>query len=100
MFLLNSVIKIVAIKKVRICNQNVPSFPTKYIQRDQDATTGCYHRMLPQRQQQTSDRIFKMSPIHASIIYEITLICCIHGISVSFRENPNDAMFHTFRSKL
>ena len=35
------------------------------------------------------DKIFKLSPIHASVIYQISWICWIHWIHVQFRENSN-----------
>ena len=39
---------------------------------------------------QLIDRVFKLTPIHASMIYPIPWICLIHGISVPFTENSND----------
>ena len=35
------------------------------------------------------DRIFELSPTHASVIYPILWICWIHWISVQFRENSS-----------
>ena len=47
--------------------------------RDQDATN-------------SANKIFKLSPIQASVIYQISLICWIQRIPVPFRENSNTAM--------
>ena len=88
MFSLNSVIKIVTIERVRTFIQIVPNFPKKHIRRDQDATTGCYHGAS--KTQVIGS--FKMTPIHASVIYEDPLICCIHEFCVSSREHSDDAM--------
>ena len=38
-------------------------------------------------QEASTERIFKLSPIHASVIYPIPWICWIHWISHLFREN-------------
>ena len=47
--------------------------------------------MLPQYQQDTGgsarERIFKLNPIHASVIYQIPWMRWIHWTSKLFREN-------------
>ena len=49
--------------------------------KDQDTTKA------PARQ--LAERIFELSPIHFSVIYQILWIWWIHWISNPFRENPN-----------
>ena len=56
--------------------------PTTSCVRDQDDTT------TPPRQ--VGDRSFKLTPIHASVIYEIVWICWIHWIFVPFRGKSNE----------
>ena len=48
--------------------------------------TGCYHSASKTH---VRYRIFKLTPIHASVINQIPWICWIHWISVPFRENSN-----------
>ena len=50
---------------------------------------GCYHSA---RKTQVTERIFKLIPIHASVIYHIHWICWIHWISDSFRENSTESI--------
>ena len=38
---------------------------------------------------QVAERVFKLNPIHASVIYQIPWISWIHWISDPFRENSN-----------
>ena len=53
---------------------------------------GCYHRA---KKAQITKRIFKLIPIHASVIYRIPWNHWIHWISVPFRENiAGDACCH------
>ena len=44
---------------------------------------GCYHRA---RKTWVAERIFKLNPIHALVIYHIPWICWIHWIPDPFRE--------------
>ena len=57
--------------------------------RDQDAAT------TPARH--VRDRIFKLTLIHASVIYQIPWICRNYWIFVSFRENPSVFSFFETR---
>ena len=47
---------------------------------------GCYHSASKTH---VRDRIFKLTPIHASVIYQIPWIRWIHWISIHFRGNSN-----------
>ena len=46
----------------------------------------CYHSA---RKTQVAKRIFKLSPIHGSGIYQILWMCWIHWICLPFGENSN-----------
>ena len=72
--LLNSVTKIYIIKRVRTCGLEWKR-------------PGCYHNASNIH---TIDMIFKLTPFHASVIYQIPRIFCIHWISVPFKENSNN----------
>ena len=86
-FSLNSVTKILFVRKIiRTCH-----LLCKRLR--------CYHNAS--KKTQVGERIFKLSPIHASVIYQIPCVHWIHWISDPFRENSNESndiptMYNTF----
>ena len=55
---------------------------------------GCYHSAS---KTQVKDRIFKLTPIHASVIYQIPCIRWIHWKFCSFRKNSIEPVFVSLR---
>ena len=74
------------------CKLNAVTKITAYSKRVQTCRLlcwipGCYHSACKTH---VRDRIFKSTPIHASVIHQITWNCWIHWIPVPFRENSNE----------